>query len=98
MLFFIFFLFPNWTGRDIKKILFKKERSENNLEKTPSEDSNKACVICFENQPDAVLMNCGHGGICHKCAVELWKKTDGLCHLCRKVNHRFFIIELYKFF
>ncbi len=20
------------------------------------------CIICFNNKPDAVLMNCGHGG------------------------------------
>lgn len=26
------------------------------------------CCICFDNRPDAVIMECGHGGICYECA------------------------------
>ena len=44
--------------------------------------------------PDAVLMECGHGGIfyfklinlfqgvCRECAEDIWKKS-GECYLCR---------------
>jgi hypothetical protein len=54
------------------------------------------CLICFDNEPDAVFMECGHGGIksvnynkmigiCYECALEVWKST-GECYLCRNVN------------
>ena len=28
-------------------------------------------------------MECGHGGTCYNCALDLWK-TTGECYLCRK--------------
>ena len=57
------------------------------------------CLVCCEKKPDAVLMECGHGGlflkilfiylynkgICYECGVELLKKL-GECPLCRKVK------------
>lgn len=44
-----------------------------------------SCLICYEKQPDAVLMECGHGGLCYDCAIDIWKK-NGECYLCRKVK------------
>lgn len=44
------------------------------------------CLICYESYPDAVILECGHGGLCYQCAVEMWKKADE-CFLCRKVTH-----------
>lgn len=35
------------------------EKCENNPDKT---NSLLTCVICFQNPPNAVLMECGHGG------------------------------------
>jgi len=32
---------------------------------------------------DAVFMECGHGGVCYHCALEVLKK-EGKCYLCRK--------------
>ena len=29
------------------------------------------CLICFDNQPDAVFMECGHGGNCIKLTIRL---------------------------
>lgn len=46
------------------------------------DDDENLCVICFENEPDAVIMNCGHGGLCYRCAIENWKKGD-MCVICR---------------
>lgn len=40
------------------------------------------CLICFDKPPDAVFMNCGHGGVCYECSVEIWKSTEE-CYLCR---------------
>ena len=42
------------------------------------------CNVCFEKAPDAVLMNCGHGGLCYGCALDVWKKSIE-CFICRKV-------------
>lgn len=42
----------------------------------------KVCDMCCENPSDAVIMDCGHGGICYNCSLELWK-TVGMCHMCR---------------
>lgn len=35
----------------------------------------KNCLICFANKPDAVLLNCGHGGICYECGVTIFKES-----------------------
>lgn len=37
-----------------------------------------ACTVCCDLPIDTVLMPCGHGDICHKCALML-----DSCHLCR---------------
>lgn len=42
----------------------------------------KKCSICFENECNAVLMECGHGAICSRCAEILLNKK-GKCHICR---------------
>ena len=44
-------------------------------------------MICMDREADAVLVECGHGGLCAACAVACW---DGLasgrraCPLCRR--------------
>jgi hypothetical protein len=43
----------------------------------------KLCMICMRKAANGVIMNCGHGGVCHTCAVKILKET-GVCHLCRK--------------
>jgi hypothetical protein len=42
------------------------------------------CWICLRDDvsADAVLLPCGHGGICLDCATNLWKRRS-LCPLCR---------------
>ena len=47
-----------------------------------NEEGKKLCQICFEKEPDAVVMGCGHGGVCLECGVTGWKKIDQ-CHICR---------------
>ena len=53
----------------------------------------KTCVTCCENQCNAVIMECGHGGLCYDCALELWKST-GMCHMCRTEISQVLQIEL----
>jgi hypothetical protein len=38
--------------------------------------------VCFIKPPDAVFMDCGHGGICYSCAIDIWSTTDD-CYMCR---------------
>ena len=40
------------------------------------------CFICCEAQATVVLLNCGHGGTCLKCAQKLWSK-ERRCPICR---------------
>ena len=38
-----------------------------------SEKEAATCMVCFDNQPDIVILDCGHGGICYSCAIDIWK-------------------------
>lgn len=42
------------------------------------------CCICFINLANAVIMNCGHGGICYECGKSILESNVRLCHLCRE--------------
>lgn len=52
-----------------------------------------SCLICFENAPDSVFMDCGHGGMCYVCATDIFKKT-GECYLCRNVIKQVLLLDL----
>eukprot|EP01017_Pseudomicrothorax_dubius_P007734 TRINITY_DN12442_c0_g1_i1.p1 TRINITY_DN12442_c0_g1~~TRINITY_DN12442_c0_g1_i1.p1 ORF type:complete len:227 (-),score=39.45 TRINITY_DN12442_c0_g1_i1:124-804(-) len=41
------------------------------------------CCVCFDKPADSVYLECGHGGLCFDCAVDIWKSTNE-CYLCRK--------------
>lgn len=43
-----------------------------------------ACYICCERRADAVVMECGHGGMCFTCATHLANTPPSLCPVCRK--------------
>lgn len=46
----------------------------------------RECLICLEGVADAVVMSCGHGGICFQCGITLSEnRASQKCHLCRKV-------------
>ena len=40
------------------------------------------CPMCCEKECNAVIMECGHGGICYDCSLQMWK-SQGVCHMCR---------------
>ena len=42
------------------------------------------CWICWQEPPTAVLMECGHGGLCTPCAERCWRKRPHLCPMCRQ--------------
>ena len=50
--------------------------------RTPNGAKDEVCYICCEDKANAILMNCGHGGICYPCATYLIKKKNE-CMECR---------------
>ena len=42
----------------------------------------KLCYICYENTVNAILMDCGHAGVCFECACKLIEKKNE-CMECR---------------
>jgi hypothetical protein len=47
------------------------------------------CYLCMDRRADAVLIECGHGGMCAVCATVLWRRAaaapaaERRCPLCR---------------
>ncbi|KAL4502971.1 hypothetical protein ABPG72_014200 [Tetrahymena utriculariae] len=73
-------------------------KQENNNISTPKnqqikEEEEQNCLICFQNSQDSVFMNCGHGGICYDCSLDIWKIT-GECYLCREKIKQILQIDL----
>ena len=46
-------------------------------------NSDKACYVCFDADASTVLLACGHQGLCAACAARLWR-IDRRCPLCRR--------------
>jgi hypothetical protein len=57
-----------------------------NISADQDDDGNDtSCSICMDRAPDAILLECGHGGLCMDCAQSLWDAgPEGrLCPMCR---------------
>lgn len=54
-------------------------------------ENGRTCSICCEKEADAIIMHCGHGGVCFYCSCEMFKKTKK-CHICRAI-----IEQIYQF-
>lgn len=46
-------------------------------------DPTDVCTICFEKAKNAVMLACGHGGVCYNCSIDVFV-TSGHCPFCRK--------------
>jgi hypothetical protein len=33
--------------------------------------ANNQCLICYDKPSDSVFMECGHGGICFECGIQI---------------------------
>ncbi|CAD8208730.1 unnamed protein product [Paramecium octaurelia] len=62
-------------------ITIARDESIQNQRLDISQTSN-VCIVCYERGPNAVFMNCGHGGTCYQCALDIWKQKME-CYLCR---------------
>eukprot|EP01017_Pseudomicrothorax_dubius_P027939 TRINITY_DN3277_c0_g1_i12.p2 TRINITY_DN3277_c0_g1~~TRINITY_DN3277_c0_g1_i12.p2 ORF type:complete len:219 (+),score=40.69 TRINITY_DN3277_c0_g1_i12:1008-1664(+) len=74
---------------------FETERPIKESEPQKEDSVSAPCLVCYDRQPNAVVLNCGHGGICYPCGLEMWKKRNG-CHLCRQEISQLVEIDLKK--
>ena len=51
-------------------------------EQVVPEDINN-CMVCLERPSNAILLECGHSGLCVDCATVLWAQARR-CPLCRQ--------------
>jgi len=47
-------------------------------------DDDDCCWICLSGAREAVLLECGHGGICYECAVRCSRRRPRQCPMCRQ--------------
>ena len=40
------------------------------------------CLLCADKYANAVIMACGHGGVCFECAFKM-QQVAGTCFICR---------------
>lgn len=48
-----------------------------------SNDEN--CIICLSNEPNCIVLPCGHMGVCEEC-LDNWFRTKKVCPVCRTDN------------
>lgn len=48
------------------------------------EDDEDLCTICYDAPPTCVLLECGHGGYCWRCAHIMFMKPPNECPVCRR--------------
>lgn len=77
------------TNMSIQEASARFRTSERTQEENP-EDS--LCFICFTNEPNAVFLDCGHGGVCLTCSIDAMKKNNS-CTICRQVVVQILEIE-----
>ncbi|CAD8181833.1 unnamed protein product [Paramecium octaurelia] len=58
------------------------ESIQNRQHEMSISQTSNICIVCYERGPNAVFMNCGHGGTCYQCAIDIWKQKT-VCYLCR---------------
>jgi hypothetical protein len=51
-----------------------------------AQDDDECCIVCLDRPHEAVLLQCGHGGLCVPCSSALWDTGPGkrVCPICRK--------------
>lgn len=74
------------TPHDGQNVKIRKEEKEKDLDASRKDtEGNQNCLICYDQKGDCIFMDCGHGGICLECSLEIWKKKR-VCYLCRNVK------------
>ena len=72
---------PNYADPEA---LARQEQKQKALFENKEFIETTSCIICFEKLANAVIMNCGHGGICYDCGKSILESSLQVCHLCRE--------------
>jgi len=78
----------SFLSSDNSLFYFKSQNSKPSLDSSPNSKSQKEltrenmCYVCLEEIADAVVINCGHGGFCYRCA-EKYMLMKSECMACR---------------
>lgn len=75
MYFILFFYFFKYFQRQQDRPEFELQANINLVD--------RKCLICFENEKNAVFYNCGHKMSCLECAKNLMERYQPRCPLCR---------------
>lgn len=59
----------------------------------PTPQSGIMCYVCMERQATAMLLDCGHAGLCLPCAKRLLASTR-TCPLCRNPISRVMQVDI----
>ncbi|CAK58362.1 unnamed protein product (macronuclear) [Paramecium tetraurelia] len=78
---------------ELKGTSILQHQQNENQQNSISLSSINLCCICYDSNPDALFMQCGHGGVCYHCALDMWKNKDE-CYLCRKKIDRVLQIQI----
>jgi Zinc finger, C3HC4 type (RING finger) len=58
--------------------------SSGSSNKRPRAGAEKLCYVCEARDANAVLLECGHGGVCYECALGLVRqRRERSCPICR---------------
>ena len=55
-------------------------------------DGEDLCIICYDQPPSCVFLECGHGGFCKRCAYLLFVRPPCECPTCRQAIEQ--VVEL----
>ncbi len=76
---------------------FASSKAKREVVRQESVETNKVefkepCVVCCSDRQTCVYLPCGHGSLCSKCSVDIFR-SDQLCHLCKSQVHSILTIE-----
>jgi len=81
-------LYYSFDDMDILDMITKRPARKNN-------ENDNLCYICVSKAPNAIVMDCGHGGMCYECAIESWRKGNK-CVMCRQEVYRILKVNFYE--
>ena len=67
---------------ELRAYLTKLTKDSREDAKGISFDGERLCYICYSRPSDAILVSCGHGGVCYDC-MSMHVKKEGNCMECR---------------
>jgi len=77
---------------DVSQSQFEEMAQKNDIENPQTKEEENLCYICENHVSNAILAECGHGGVCCECVVKLIDKKNE-CMECRKAAKAIYKIE-----